>query len=255
MDASLSKSGTTRSRLQKEGRKKNVEIELTLEQREKAEPLRYRYTRMVNAGYVGRNQEEVRRHIEELAKKGIPGPKKTPTLYPVIPRMLAMDNTVEVYSSETCGEVEYVLLIKDEKTIYVGLGSDHTDRHLEETDIPRAKQICPNVISRRVWPLSEVLPHWDDLEIASRVVKDGQEILYQKGLLALILDPPALMGLARSKITGSLAGTVIYSGTLGTLTGGFVFGERFTARLTDPRMGRSLDLQYDILPLDYLSVD
>jgi hypothetical protein len=232
-----------------------VEIELTLEQREKTERLRYRYTRMVNAGYVGRNQEEVRRHIEELAKKGIPGPKMTPTLYPVIPRMLTTDDTVEVYSRDTCGEVEYVLLIKDEKTIYVGLGSDHTDRHLEEADIPRSKQICPNVISRRVWPLSEVLPHWDDLEIESMVVKDGQEVLYQKGRLALILDPPALMEFVRSKVTGSLAGTVIYSGTLGTLTDGFVFGERFMARLTDPKMGRSLDLQYDVLPLDYVAVE
>jgi hypothetical protein len=32
-----------------------MEIELTLEQRGKSVPLRYRYTRMVNAGYVGRN--------------------------------------------------------------------------------------------------------------------------------------------------------------------------------------------------------
>jgi len=232
-----------------------VEIELTLEQKGKAKPMRYRYTRMVNAGYVGRNQEEVRRHIEELARKGIPGPKKTPTLYPVIPRMLVTDDTVEVYSHDTCGEVEYVLLVKDEKHIYVGLGSDHTDRHLEETDIPRAKQICPNVISRRVWLLSEVMPHWDDLEIESRMIKEGKEVLYQKGRLALILDPPALMEFVRSKIPGSLAGTVIYSGTLGTLTGGFVYGERFMARLADPGMGRSLDLQYDVLPLDYLTVE
>jgi hypothetical protein len=241
--------------VQKEGQEKNVEIELTLEKRGKIEPLRYRYTRMVNAGYVGRNQNEVRRHIEELARKGIPGPKKTPTLYPVIPRMLVTDDKVEVYGGDTCGEVEYVLLIKDEKIIYVGLGSDHTDRHLEETDIPRSKQICPNVISRTVWPLSEALPHWDDLEIESRMIKDGKEILYQKGHLGLILDPPALMELVRSKMPGSLDGMVVYSGTLSNLTGGFVFGERFTATLTDPKLGRSLALGYDVLPLDYLSVE
>jgi hypothetical protein len=232
-----------------------VEIELTLERRGKTEPLRYGYTRMVNAGYVGRNQEEVRRHIEELASKGIPGPKKTPTLYPVIPRMLVTDDTVEVFSRDTCGEVEYVLLIRDEKTIYVGLGSDHTDRHLEETDIPRAKQICPNVISRRVWPLSEVLPHWDDLEIESRMIVDGKEVLYQKGRLGLILDPPGLMEFVHSKIPGSLDGMVVYSGTLSNLTGDFVFGERFTATLTDPKLGRSLALSYDVLTLDYLSVE
>jgi len=151
--------------------------------------------------------------------------------------------------------VEYVLLVQDKKKVYVGLGSDHTDRHLEETDIPRAKQICPNVISRTVWPLSEVLPHWDDLEIESRMIKDGKEVLYQKGRLALILDPPALMEFVRSPIAGSLDGMVIYSGTLSNLTGGFVFGERFMATLTDPKLGRSLALGYDVSPLDYLAVE
>jgi hypothetical protein len=232
-----------------------VEIKLTLEQKGKSEPLRFKYNRMVNAGYVGRDQDEVRRHIEELARKGIPGPKKTPTLYPVISRMLVADEKIEVYSDKTCGEVEYVLLVQDKKKIYVGLGSDHTDRHLEETDIPRAKQICPNVISLTVWPLLEVLPHWDDLEIESRMIKDGKEILYQKGRLGLILDPPALMEFVGSKIQGSLDGTVIYSGTLSNLTGGFVFGERFRATLTDPKLGRSLALGYDVLPLDYLPVE
>jgi len=48
-----------------------VEIGLSLEKKGKIEPFRFQLARMVNAGYVGRNQEEVRRHIEELAKKGI----------------------------------------------------------------------------------------------------------------------------------------------------------------------------------------
>jgi len=48
-----------------------VDIELTLERRDRVESLIFTYLRMVNAGYVGRNQEEVRRHIEELAEKGI----------------------------------------------------------------------------------------------------------------------------------------------------------------------------------------
>jgi hypothetical protein len=37
-----------------------------------------------------------------------------------------------------------------------------------------------------------------------------------------------------SKIPGPLDGTVIYSGTMGALTGGFVFGEKFIAELFDP---------------------
>lgn len=229
-------------------------IKLTLEQKAKSEPLTFGYTRMVNAGYVGRDQNEVRRHIEELAQKGIPGPKTTPTLYPVIPRTLVTGGEIEVYSHETCGEVEYVLLVENERTIYVGVGSDHTDRHLEETDIPRAKQICPNVISQTVWPLTEVEDHWDDLEIQSKAVEDGQEILYQKGRLELILDPNSLLEFVRSKLKAPLDGMVIFSGTLGTLTGGFIYAEQFEAQLVDPKLDRRLELSYSVCPLDYLEV-
>ena len=232
-----------------------MDIRLTLEQKGKSEPLTFSYTRMVNAGYVGRNQEEVRRHIDELAKKGIPGPKVTPTAYPVIPRMMVTDAEIEVYSDETCGEAEYVLLVENDSTIYVGVGSDHTDRHLEESDIPRSKQIAPNLISRNVWPLAEVEDHWDSLELSSKVVKDGEEILYQQGLLELILDPRGLMELVQSKIQAPLDGTVIFSGTLGMLTDGFVFGERFMAQIVDPKLERRLEVGYDIKPLDYMTVD
>lgn len=232
-----------------------MEIELTLQKKNKTTPLIFHYDRMVNAGYVGRNQEEVRRHIDELAKKGIPGPQATPTLYPVISRMLLLDDHIEVYNEQTSGEVEYVLLIENEGVIYVGLGSDHTDRHLEETDIPRSKQICPNILGPKVWPLDEVMDHWDDLGIESRVVEEGNEILYQKGRLELILDPRSLLEIVRSKIQGPLENIVIYSGTLGTLTNGFVFGERFSAALTDPKMGRSLKLSYEIAPMKYMVVE
>ena len=230
-----------------------MEIALTLEQKDRSEPLTFAYTRMVNAGYVGRDQAEVRKHIEELAKKGIPGPEITPTLYPVICRMLVKDSEIEVFGQETCGEVEYVLLIENEHTVYVGLGSDHTDRHLEETDIPRSKQICPNLIGQKVWPLAEVEAHWDDLIIRSRMIREGQETLYQEGPLQLILDPKGLMEFVKSKVVGSLDGTVILSGTLGSLTGGFVYGERFMAELVDSKLNRRLELEYDVHPLDYVA--
>ena len=99
-----------------------MQIELTLEQTGKSRPLNFEFSRMVNGGYVGRNQEEVRRHIEELAKKGIPGPKTTPVLFPVITRTLVTDHEIEVYGDKTSGEVEYVLLVEDENNVYVGLG-------------------------------------------------------------------------------------------------------------------------------------
>ena len=232
-----------------------MKLELVLESKQERRELAFRYNRMVNAGYVGKNQEEVRRHIEELAAKGIPGPKSIPVLYPVVCSVLSLEPTIEVYGNETSGEVEYVLCIVTEDEVYVGLGSDHTDRHLEETDIPRAKQICPNLMGRTVWPLAEVESHWDDLLMNAHVVKDGKETLYQEGRLGLLLNPAELMSFVKSKIPGPLENLIIYSGTMGMLTGEFVFGEKFSAGLIDEKLNRRIEISYDVIPLDYLTVD
>ena len=232
-----------------------MKLELMLENKQERRQLAFNYSRLINAGYVGKNQEEVRRHIEELAAKGIPGPKSIPVLFPVVCTALITDSEIEVYGSETSGEVEYVLCIVTEDEVYVGLGSDHTDRHLEETDIPRAKQICPNLMSRTVWRLEEVERHWDDLLMSANVVKDGKDILYQEGPLGLLLNPAELMSFVKSKISGPLENLIIFSGTMGMLTGEFVFGEKFSAQLIDEKLNRRLELSYDVKPLDYLTVE
>ncbi len=232
-----------------------MKLELVLENKQERRELAFTCNRMVNAGYVGKNQEEARRHIEELAAKGIPGPKSIPVLYPVICNALSLDSEIEVYENETCGEVEYVLCIVTEDEIYVGLGSDHTDRHLEESDIPRAKQICPNLMSRTVWPLEEVENHWDDLLMSAKVVNQGEETLYQQGRLGLLLNPAELMSFVKSKIPGPLENLIIFSGTMGMLNGEFIFGEKFSPRLIDEKLNRRLEFSYNIRPLDYLTVE
>lgn len=232
-----------------------MKLELVLETKQERRELAFRYNRMVNAGYVGKNQEEVRRHIEELAAKGIPGPKSIPVLYPVVCNVLKIDSAIEVYGNQTSGEVEYVLCIVTEDEVYVGLGSDHTDRHLEETDIPRAKQICPNLMGRTVWPLEEVESHWDDLLMSANVVEDGKDSLYQEGRLGLLLNPAELMSFVKSKISGPLENVIIFSGTMGMLTGEFIFGQKFSAKLIDEKLNRRLEISYDVKPLDYLTVD
>ncbi len=232
-----------------------MKLDLVLENKQERRELAFRYKRMVNAGYVGKNQKEVRRHLEELAAKGIPGPKSIPVLYPMVCNVLKIDPAIEVYGNETSGEVEYVLCIVAEDEVYVGLGSDHTDRHLEETDIPRAKQICPNLMSRTVWPLEEVESHWDDLLMSAKVVKDGKGSLYQEGRLGLLLNPAELMSFVKSKISGPLENLIIFSGTMGMLTGEFIFGQKFSAKLIDEKLNRHLEISYDIRPLDYLTMD
>jgi hypothetical protein len=234
----------------------DLELHLEVESKGGRRPIQFHFSRMVNAGYVGKNQDEVRRHIEELAEKGIPGPSSIPTLYPVVCHALIVgDTALEVYGEESSGEVEYVLLVKGESDIYVGVGSDHTDRHLEETDIPRAKQICPNLMSRTVWPLAEVADHWDALRMQSRVSRDGADVPYQDGRLGLLLNPEELLDFVKTKIPGPMADLVVFSGTMGTITGEFVFGERFSVELIDEKLDRRLTLVYDVRPLRYLAVD
>lgn len=226
-------------------------IQLTLEKKEGREQREFKVERMINAGFTGRDQAAAQHHIDELAAEGIPVPDNIPVLYPVIRQtLLPGAKAIEVYSGQTCGEVEYVLLIEAEGQILVGLGSDHTDRHLEETDIPRAKQICPNVMSQEVWPLEEIIGHWDKLAFRLWQEVEGEKILYQEGSLALLMAPGPLQELIGSRSGGPLAGDVIFSGTIGNLCGGFVFGSQVWAELEDPVLGRKLELAYSVSRID-----
>lgn len=229
-----------------------MEIDLILETKKGTGPLNFCYTKMVNAGFTGKNQEEVRHHLTELAQKGIEVPDATPTLYPVVLRALSTESTMEVYGDETSGELEYVLFVKDENEIYVGLGSDHTDRNLEEFHIPRSKQICPNIVSKTVWHLSEIESHWDSLTMNCTVEKDGKSIVYQKGELGLLLNPAELIAFVKEKIVGPMEGVVIYSGTFKMLTDEFVFADRFSAELVDSKLQRKIEFAYDVNPLNYM---
>ncbi len=216
-------------------------------------PFSFEYTRMYNAGYVGRNQEEVRKHVQELAAKGVPAPSATPALYAVGCHCLSTEVEVDVYGDETSGEAEYVLLVENKKSVCVGLGSDHTDRFLEKTDIPRSKQICPNMIATSVWALEDVAAHWDDIIIRSYVLKDGSDVLYQEGTLGAIFSPAQLMEFVKDRTGAGIDNSVLFSGTLSLKTGDFLYGEGFRAELIDPILDRKLTLSYNVRTLGSLN--
>jgi hypothetical protein len=54
----------------------------------------------------------------------------------------------------------------------------------------------------------------------------------------------------RARAYKVLDGTIIYSGTLAALTGGFVYGTKLYAELADPKLNRSLAVEYKIHSLD-----
>ena len=110
-------------------------------------------------------------------------------------------------------------------------------------------------MSRTIWPLAELEEQWDDLLMSASVVKNTETIPYQEGRLGLLLNPAELMAFVKSKISGPLENLIIFSGTMGMLTGEFVFGESFSAKLIDEKTSRRLELSYDVRPLDYLTVE
>jgi len=213
------------------------------------ELLKFEVKKIVNAGYTGRNQEEVQKHIDELKEKGIPAPDETPTYFAKFNDRIIQDETIEVLDeTDHSGEAEYVLLCT-ETEIYVASGSDHTDRKLEEEDIPKAKQVYPNTISKDVWRLSEVKDYWDQIILRSWVEHEGQKVVFQEAPLAALLDPEDLMARVKKIVDlPSLTGMIIYSGTVAAKVD-VDYSPYFVAELEDPKRNVKLISSYSLEPI------
>jgi hypothetical protein len=203
---------------------------------------------------VGRNLQAVKAHIEELRREGISPPSSVPMIFPVLSHNITTADQIEVVGNKTSGEAEFVLLL-DGQNIFVGVGSDHTDRDLERYSIVKSKQVCHNVVSSKVWRYKEIESYWDDLLIQSWTkATEGEEwVLYQKAPLGTIISAAEIMDLVRSRIRDHQAdGLVIFSGTIPTLTREIIFGSAFRAELIDERLGRNLICEYRVTRLNYL---
>lgn len=219
-------------------------------------PWKFSVKRMVNAGYVGRDVEAVKAHVEELSREGVPPPSSVPMVFPVLSHNITTAERVEVIGGKTSGEAEFVLLL-DGEDIFVGIGSDHTDRDIERHSIVMSKQVCQNVLSPQLWRYDEVKKGWDDLVIQSwGEPAEGEDwVLYQKAPLKTIISAPELIQLVKSGLKdGQSDGMIIFSGTVPVLTKEMIFGSGFRAELIDPGLGRSLRCEYRVIILDYLKV-
>jgi hypothetical protein len=201
--------------------------------------------RVLIAGYTGRNQDEVRAHVSELAAQGIPAPTEIPTIFRTTLDRLTMANEIEVVSTRTAGEAEVVLLVNGQD-VWVTVGSDHTDRELEKIDIPASKQVCPKPVSSAVWRYAELRERWDGLILRSWVGASGREQLYQEGRMAALLRPEDLLALLRSRLGNLVDGAAVYTGTIPLIGGAFVSKPYFEAELFDEVAGRSLRCGYRV---------
>lgn len=216
----------------------------TLHKNGEASELPVEFDQLFAIGYAGRNLEKTMEHIRELEEHlGVPAPKKIPTIFQMSNQILTQDHDLYFVGENTCGEVEYVIITQGDK-LYIGIGSDHTDRRLESASVPKAKQVALKPIGRDVWDYEDLKEHWDGIRLRSYQTVDGKELAYQDGSLADILPVDFLLNELRNRI-GDVSHSVIFSGTVPVLDG-FKYGDNFRCEMVDGVLDRKLTLDYNI---------
>jgi hypothetical protein len=200
---------------------------------------------LVIAGWTGRDSARVEAHVRELEAEGIPRPPRTPMFYFLAPSLLTTSPEITVIGGATSGEVECLFVSRDDG-LWVGLGSDHTDRALERTSVAKSKQVCHKPVARLLWRFSDVAPHWDRLELRSFIDDGGKRVPYQSGTAAAMLPPETLVKdfIARGGTFDS--GSAMFCGTLATLSA-IKPSARFEMELHDPVLGRTIRHAYRVI--------
>ncbi|QUJ75689.1 DUF2848 domain-containing protein [Sulfitobacter albidus] len=224
-------------------------LELELVEGDRVTPVSFVPQRFIVAGWTGRDRAAMEHHMDELEALGIKRPDSTPVFYRNSVTRLVQVDTLQTPGPGSSGEVEYVLF-NIEGEIWVGVGSDHTDRDVEAYNITVSKQMCDKPVGRQLWRYADLRAVWDDLRVESHAVIDGAEVLYQQGTLAKMLSAEDLMAALEAQ-TGTPfgPGDVMMGGTLPAI-GGVRPGSRFAFSLEDPRSGARLDAAYTIEVLD-----
>jgi len=206
-----------------------------------------RVQQLVVAGWTGRDTAALEKHIRELEALGVKRPKTTPIFYRVAASLLTTGDAIQVLGEHSSGEVECVVYSFAEGA-YVGLGSDHTDRQAEAVGVSLSKQMCAKPVSRQIWRLDDVIPHWDALVLRSYVTVRGTRRLYQEGSVAAMrpIDELCLLYGGEPRLP---PGTAMFCGTLAA-HGGITPSEIFEMELEDPVLRRTITHRYriDMLP-------
>jgi hypothetical protein len=201
---------------------------------------------LVIAGWTGRNVEALEAHIKELEAIGVKRPKTVPIFYRVACSTLTTATFIEVMADKSSGEVEFVLFALEDG-VWLGVGSDHTDRKAETIGVTLSKQLCAKPVGVTLWRYDEVKPHWDKLVLRSFVPDGGKRRLYQEGPVTNMRSPEELIRL----YTGGdklAPGTAMFCGTF-AVHGDISYSGRFDMELEDPVLGRKLTHGYKIVSL------
>jgi hypothetical protein len=187
------------------------------------------------AGYTGRDTGQVRAHIAELEKQGIPPPDRVPALFRLDASWATTDTELAVPVANVSGEVEPALLFRGDslEDALVAVIVDFTDREEERRSMEGSKRL-PKPLSKSVWRYNDLADIWDEIAMRSCTAPGGG--LYQSGTLAQLLAPPDLLAALQlpATLASGLAGTVLLMGTLPLLAREFAFTDYFACELETP---------------------
>ena len=220
-----------------------------------SEPATITIERAIIAGWTGRNADAVNHHIAELQAIGVPPPSTVPLFYRIAADLITTDEVMETVDATGSGEAEPVV-IDDGKRLYIGLGSDHTDRQLETHSVALSKQICAKPVAPTLWAFDEAAPHLDQIAIRSFIRDDENEAWtpYQEGTLASIRPLAELIDASPAAATARLQpGTAMMCGTFAVLSGGVRPARFFRMEMTDPVLGRTIEHGYETKTLPVIS--
>ena len=195
-------------------------------------------------GYSGRNREMVEAHIKELQEQlGVEPPEHIPEIFTCSPSLLTMDRKIRCEETKTSGEVEFVML-KHKGHLYVGIGSDHTDREMESYDVPGAKRRCGKPIGRKFWRYEDVKDHWDQIELNSWLITEQEKKPYQSGTAEAVCRPEDILAMLEERV-GDPEDCVVFSGTVPLLSG-YCFDPEMLCELRDNQLDRYLECSYKV---------
>ena len=225
------------------------DLTFTIEDKGVGTPLTLAIDQAVIAGWTGRDPVARDKHIAELEAIGIARPASTPIYYRVAANRITMDDRIEVCGGDSSGEVEFVL-IGWQGRIFVGCGSDHTDRKVEAYSVTVSKQMCDKPIASELWELEDVIDHWDQLILRSWAFIDGARVLYQEGTLDGMLPVKDLIARGFGG-KGLPDGCAMFGGTFAA-KGGIRPASRFEFELEDPVLKRKVSHGYAVIALPVL---
>jgi Protein of unknown function (DUF2848) len=203
---------------------------------------------LLNAGYAGRDQSEVRAHIEELAALGVPAPTTTPALYPVSPYLAQQTSEVAVQHGQTSGEAEWAVVITGGRPedVLITAACDHTDRALEVHGVAWSKNAGPDVLGTKAWRLVDVADQLDQIRIVGRV--GAERTIIQESTFGALLPPQYWLDVLAER-GDAVPGTVLISGTVAMKTGVDQFRDRWEVELIDDVTGDSISCSYQVVPM------